>query len=147
MSYAKIGDEVEVSFKGKVVRIESMPGLATCLIIRSDEGTGFEHALYEGAKDQDFTVTVTDPEYWPPQAGDVWEHEGRSYFAKNTSSGVRMMMVPAVYGSSGSYQENLAYHSSRRKAGLPQVLTFWGRFPGPRIGKYYDYSFRKRLKG
>jgi hypothetical protein len=36
-------------------------------------------------------ITRNDPENWPPQAGDVWEADGKVWFAQYTESGIRMV--------------------------------------------------------
>ena len=66
------GQRVHVEFDAEVA---SKQPYTTLVHLYSNSGA----LLVVNAKD----VTPLDPENWPPQIGDIWEANGREYFARS----------------------------------------------------------------
>ncbi|TVZ01247.1 hypothetical protein EAS64_33755 [Trebonia kvetii] len=74
----KAGQRVHVEYDGEVVFVS---GAFALFEVKGPDGRN--HTYGEGV-----TITLADPENWPPQAGDIWEAEGMEYFIRAAARGL-----------------------------------------------------------
>jgi len=103
MTEFKIGQRVKVELEGTIVGLESHDG---CIKIWSDQ----EYAHYVcvdrwsgGQIDTGAKVTLTGPENWPPQVGDIWEADGGEFVARKSLAGRDYIVCIPVDDIHGHY--------------------------------------------
>lgn len=98
----KKGDTIKVSFTGVVEEVRPH-GSATDMtmgirhVVRSKD-SGYAHMIFEGAGN-DYEVVKTDPKHWPPQPGDVWKAEDKTWMARGDKGGVYLYNIRLGTGS------------------------------------------------
>lgn len=102
MLAARVGDEVEVRFTGKISSIENTGNLSECFQITSRD-SGFTHAIYQGATEDVTVVKAANPENWPVQEDDVWKCG--SYVYHVIGGKMVRMRVGSSYTTSRSAEE------------------------------------------
>jgi hypothetical protein len=83
MEFTK-GQRVKVELRGEIVDIHGKSELT--YVVKTGSGNVW---VYPNTAP---TITMLDPENWPPQVGDIWEADGREYYVRWNGSTKR----PAV---------------------------------------------------
>jgi hypothetical protein len=112
MEHPKKGQRITVQFSG-IVTAEADPRF------RVTDADGHEHLFWPGSRSVNYVVE--DPDFWPPQVGDVWKTDTGLYYARKSVVGESVLLWP--FRSSGSVAASKFIQSS-------PVLAFRdGAFP------------------
>lgn len=87
MTDFKKGDRVRVEFEGEV----NIPRNTTGRITIATTSGWLVHLPLES--ESAIKITLVDPQNWPPQPGDIWEGDGKEWFAR-TPRIETMFLVP-----------------------------------------------------
>lgn len=77
MSEYKVGQRVKVEYEGEITSLKSFN---SCMRIRTEKGYS-HYVCVLSDENSGVKITPSDPAGWPPQMGDIWEADGREYFA------------------------------------------------------------------
>jgi hypothetical protein len=87
MGRFKKGERVRVVIEGSVKTYNEAGGVEA-LYVTTGNGidTHYVHLGIAGSPMGTVSVESLDPANWPPQVGDIWEAEGREWFAQSSLS-------------------------------------------------------------
>lgn len=119
MSKFKVGDKVHVEFDAVVTGdLDFTKGRLCAWPVRQISGEPYDHAThYVYLSASNATLIETDPAYWPPQSGDIWEANGAEYFV--IAGFLADLVVTAVDNFDGFSGEDI---ESNFKALNPQLV-------------------------